>query len=732
MRWTMLVCTVLLMIPIWLNAQNNYQYIENVAAFGHLYGYVRYFHPSSASNSTNWPEFLVRGIRTVRAAQGDTELKKKLEELFNPIAPSIRLSIGKPLRFITDSCRVGCDDVIAWQHRGVQSGYPPYLSSRVGTLDSTNRILMSRLSQRGIGYTLSNVELKARTYKLSAYTKANKGTSLIKLVAWDKNFTKVIDEKIQIDSSTTWVLRKLEGKCDSAVALLSIDILLNNASEIAIDELRFEVLFNDSPPLILLYDDYEANHNIFQSRDVEVYYRETAALGSGSLLIRQKNYRTGQLFEGYPKLGEAILKSIGSNIFCYVPLSLPSREEPRQFTAQSVMDTFSILDESVRMANLITAWNLIQHFYPYRDAISADWHLSLIEALNQTRHDRTRFDFYVTFSKMMAKTGDAHCRVKYKPEYDIGYFPFIAEIIDTKLVVVQSDDTLHFRPGDEVLMIDGSRIQSILDQKKALISGSAQWKDFVVTHRYEERSFDGGRFNSTATLFIRRGNEKLEILCQRNNKDVRKARSIRIPTRQLIEDLGDGIYYVDICKIPYSMFIENFEKLNTAKGIIFDVRGYPEEDAWSVLAHLTSKPMITEKLYVPEIVYPDFEGPMGIDSSTMWAIMERSPRLSVKSVFLQDKGCISAAELLLSFVEHYKLGTLIGERTAGANGNWNVFDLLGGFNVSFTGMKVVKQNGAPHHLVGIRPAVEVRKTQDGVMQMRDEVLEAAMKILSER
>lgn len=731
MYWTVLVLTIFLMIPTRLSAQSGSEQIENVAAFGRLYGYVRYFHPSDAAASTNWSEFLVRGIRKVRSIQGNVELKKQLEDLFTPIAHSIRLSMDKATQFTTDSCRMDCDDVVAWQHRGIQSGYPPYISSRVGRLDSTNRVFSRRLSSRGIGYSFW-AEMKDFSYKLSAYTKASGGTAFISLKAWDKYYARVLDEKIQIDSSAAWILRELERKCDSAAAYVAIDILLNKASEVAIDELSIEVFAKNGPRLVILKDDYEANLNMFQARDVDVGYVETAARGSRSLLVRQKNYRTGQLFARYPKRGEAIQKSIGRAILCYVPLSLPSVKETVQFTAHSVTDTFSIADESVRMANLIIAWNLIQHFYPYRDAIAADWHQSLIEALSQTEHDRTPSDFYVTFSKMMTKIGDGHCRVKYKPEYDIGYFPFIAENIDNALVIVQSDDTSRFRLGDEVLSIDGVGIQSILDRKKAMISGSPQWKDFVVTHRYDERSFDGGPFNSTASIVIRRGTEQLEVLCQRDANDVRKARTLRIPARQLIEYLGDSIYYVDICKIPYSMFIDNFEKLNRAKGVIFDARGYPGDDAWSVLAHLIDTPMATEKLYVPEIVYPDYEGLIGIDSSTMWVIREKSPRLTTRSVFLQDQGCISAAELLLSFVEHYKLGTLIGERTAGANGNWNVFDLLGGFNLSFTGMKVVKQNGASHHLVGIPPAVEVKKTRDGAMEMRDEILETGLKMLRNR
>jgi C-terminal processing protease CtpA/Prc len=82
----------------------------------------------------------------------------------------------------------------------------------------------------------------------------------------------------------------------------------------------------------------------------------------------------------------------------------------------------------------------------------------------------------------------------------------------------------------------------------------------------------------------------------------------------------------------------------------------------------------------------------------------------------------------MGIIEHYKLATIIGQPTAGTNGNINNISLPGGYNVIFTGMKVVKLDGSQHHGVGAKPDIYVNKTIKGIREGRDEYLEKAMEV----
>jgi C-terminal processing protease CtpA/Prc len=84
----------------------------------------------------------------------------------------------------------------------------------------------------------------------------------------------------------------------------------------------------------------------------------------------------------------------------------------------------------------------------------------------------------------------------------------------------------------------------------------------------------------------------------------------------------------------------------------------------------------------------------------------------------------------MGFVEFYKLGEIVGGPTAGTNGNVNPFSLPGGYSMSWTGMRVLKQNGSYHHGVGIQPTVPASRTLRGVAEGRDEVLEKGIEIVS--
>jgi C-terminal processing protease CtpA/Prc len=127
---------------------------------------------------------------------------------------------------------------------------------------------------------------------------------------------------------------------------------------------------------------------------------------------------------------------------------------------------------------------------------------------------------------------------------------------------------------------------------------------------------------------------------------------------------------------------------------------------------------------------PNFRDVGYIDGA--WTIQPSSPRLRARIVFLSGGGAISYAESTLGVVEAYRLGDIVGEASAGTNGNVNAFTLPGGYFVGWTGMLVQKRDGTPHHGVGILPTVPVSPTVAGIRAGRDEVLERAIDLVKQR
>ena len=101
------------------------QEITNLRALAKLFGYVRYFHPSDHAATIHWDAFAQYGARKVRAARDEAELQRFLENLFQPIAPSVQIwssSETPPVRIVQARNDTAGLSVVAWQHVGVGLG----------------------------------------------------------------------------------------------------------------------------------------------------------------------------------------------------------------------------------------------------------------------------------------------------------------------------------------------------------------------------------------------------------------------------------------------------------------------------------------------------------------------------------------------------------------------------------------------------------------------------------
>jgi C-terminal processing protease CtpA/Prc len=77
-------------------------------------------------------------------------------------------------------------------------------------------------------------------------------------------------------------------------------------------------------------------------------------------------------------------------------------------------------------------------------------------------------------------------------------------------------------------------------------------------------------------------------------------------------------------------------------------------------------------------------------------------RFTCPVVFLTDANAMSYGETFMEMVKHYRIGTIIGEPTAGTNG-----DVRFDFEVMMTGLKFTSHDGSRHHGIGVIPDIIV-------------------------
>jgi Peptidase family S41 len=383
-------------------------------------------------------------------------------------------------------------------------------------------------------------------------------------------------------------------------------------------------------------------------------------------------------------------------------------------------------DRAVRLADVVIAWNIFEHFYPYFDMARTDWQAVLPRSLEAAANDKDAAAFQDTLNRLVAALHDGHGGV-----YRGGFtatLPLAWDWVEGKLVItaVGSAAEGQIARGDAVTKINGRPVAELLAAKEELISGATpQWIRWRALGQLAL-----GEKDQTAVLtiapFADPGKTK-EISLQYQAPAAGPIEETR-PAK--IAELEKGIFYIDIGRITNADFDAALPQLEKAHGIIFDFRGYPSHLKPEFLTHLANHRMTSAQWHVPVVLWPDHQQ-MTFERGGEWDLTPAQPLLHAKKAFITDGRAISYAESCMGIVEAYKLGAIVGATTAGTNGNVNPFSLPGGYQVSWTGMKVLKHDGSRHHGVGILPTVPVSRTQAAIAAGHDEFLDRAVAAVKE-
>jgi C-terminal processing protease CtpA/Prc len=372
------------------------------------------------------------------------------------------------------------------------------------------------------------------------------------------------------------------------------------------------------------------------------------------------------------------------------------------------------------------AWNALQHFYPYFEVVQANWPDELRRALDKAALDVDERNFLDTLAQLTVPLRDGHIVVQHP--IDSGTFrpPLTCAWIEGDLVVTHVDDSsLTLKSGDIITKINGRVTAAAVAEAERLISGasvdSIRLRAIYRLLRGEE--------NTEIALQLKSSTGVLSSVVLRRVLDVAQYPLEHRPAQ--LKELAPNIFYVDVDQFSQPDFESTLHKLARSKGIVFDMRGYPSgevKNATGILPHLTSAPIDSPRWGIPIVALPDQRSlSFKFDQ---WTVQPRQPHLSVPLAFLQDARTISYLETLLGFVDYFKLGTIVGQNSAGTNGNVIWFSIPGGYRLRFTGLKTLRQDGSRHHTIGIRPGILVQRTLKGVSEGRDEILERAVTALT--
>jgi C-terminal processing protease CtpA/Prc len=439
-------------------------------------------------------------------------------------------------------------------------------------------------------------------------------------------------------------------------------------------------------------------------------------------------------------------KGSAAGVSWRVPVVLPL--DARGFTAEAAgkplvgsrPDTFraSGNDRVTRLADVVIAWNVFEHFFPYFDVVKTDWDGTLTRSLREAASDADGRAFLGTLRRLVGDLHDGHGSVNHGGLFPAKGMPMGWRFLGEALVVTSDGGGL--KAGDRVEKVDGRPVSELYSTWRAQTSAATeQWARYSIARSLLVYAPTG----DPSSVEVERDGAKVTVSVPLVTIDKLVQKDPSRPASGTVVGKAEGfggktdIVYFNLDGGKIETLTKELDKLNGAAGIVFDLRGYPDSAATEVLRHLTDEPIESARWIVPSVTMPGGQGGGGWNwqARGRWNLPPIEPRWGGTGqpvVFLTDGRAISYAESCMGIVEAYKLGEIVGSATAGTNGNVNPFVLPGGYSMSWTGMRVLKHDGSTHHGVAIAATVACEPTRAGLAAGKDEVLEKGVEVIREK
>jgi hypothetical protein len=716
--------------------------IGNVAAFARLYGVVRYFYPSDAAAELDWNRFAVHGVSRVRGARDAAGLEAALQQLVAPLGPGLEIAAKLAP---APAAAPTTEPLVAWRYLGAGfstmggSAYRAKRTHRAAPQPTDGFVTLMQ--------TVPALVLRGRTIRLRGQVRAFPVDPAAGAALWlrvDRAnkatgfFDNMSDRPVR---DPEWRPCMIEGTVADDAENVAFGVMANGAVTADFDAVELQVKgpAGEWTPVPIRDAGFEEAASekggswFPTGSGLASVARPSEGAPQGGQYLRiappGPEAAEEELFpEGAPAAGAHADLDLGSGLLARLPLVLTdaqARPEPgRQEALVALRTALAALPGpsaapavDQRLADVVVAWSVFRHFYPYWTEAGVDWDARLRPNLEAAWAAGTRVAQREALLGLVADARDGHGFVADTlDKSERGELPVGLAVVEGRVVVTSSAVPADLPVGTVVLSIDGVPTAGRLAREMGLASGSMQWRQVKAMW-----PLVGGAKGATVRLGVDDGSGPREVALSYGPPPPPAKRP------GPVTEMETGLCYVDLTRAKMAEIAPKLDALAAARGLVFDVRGYPTDAGFGILPHLLDAPETDRWMHVAKIVGPFYETVGWQDFG--WDVKPAKPRLAGGIVFLTDGGAISYAESVMGYVADRKLATIVGGTTAGTNGNVASFLTPGGFNVGFTGMRVTRHDGrSPHHLVGVRPDVPIEPTLAGLRGGRDEVLERGLAI----
>jgi C-terminal processing protease CtpA/Prc len=383
------------------------------------------------------------------------------------------------------------------------------------------------------------------------------------------------------------------------------------------------------------------------------------------------------------------------------------------------------LDADLRLLLLFRFWNAVQHWSPYRD-LADPWPIVLEESIPEFDAEGEGHDVARRLLTLTARVHDTHTNLwsvldhrpptgSYRPSIAVR---FVADGEACVASIVDAGTHADLLVGDVIVAVDGEPVDELVHRWSPLYAASnepTRLRDMAAG------LLDGEDVD--VTLTVDRGGRPVKVVVERTTPCMPDRRTHELEGATF-QRLADDVAYLKVSTLAAADCPSFIEAAADCRGLVVDLRAYPADSvAFALGGHLVRQPTPFASFSVAHASNP------GAFTMIPGAPIEpRTPYRRAAVVALVDETTQSAAEFTAMALR--ACGALVvGETTAGTDGNVSLLTLPGGLQTTISGIGVYFPDGSPTQRVGIVPDVRVPVTVGGVRQRRDEQLVAAIDLI---
>lgn len=422
-----------------------------------------------------------------------------------------------------------------------------------------------------------------------------------------------------------------------------------------------------------------------------------------------------------------------------IKIKIASQGVIKTLIDKSKTELIVFCDDKIRYADLMVRWNIIQHFYPYfqEDNLEQIWEDRLCEALKKAGRITNQFEYYQTIYWMMSAVNDSHIETMGNIYFGglIGAYmtSFFTNIEldwcnENDIYINAVPDSLNniISRGDQLISINDIPVKDLIERKWEYISAStphAKMNKLVERELLKSYKED--------TIY--------HIKCLDKNNETYTF-SIRPTVRDYIyhepkeKDFineENNIYYINLTshnkEDTYTYFRNYITGLQSAKGIVLDLRGYPNALLVdSMIIHFSKDSILSGNFLRPSYYFPDQRNRILKDEGNGFLPQVVDEEyINTPLVILISAKTVSYGETVTDMLKYGSNCTFIGVPTNGTNGDVTMNKLP----ICDFIMTAIYDNSGQHGK-GIQPDILVSPTLNGIREGRDIQLETAIKYLN--